>query len=54
MTIPLSASRLHLLCASVAMLALHSCIPEPACAAPAPYPIDVNSLRFGRSERTSC
>lgn len=33
MTIPLSASRLHLLCASVAMLALHSCIPEPACAA---------------------
>ena len=33
MTILLSASRLHLLCASVAMLALHSCIPEPACAA---------------------
>ena len=33
MTIPLSASRLHLLCASVAMLALHSCIPEPAYAA---------------------
>ena len=33
MTIPLSASRLHLACAVVAMLALHSCIPEPAYAA---------------------
>ena len=33
MTIPLSASRLHVACAGVAMIALHSCIPEPACAA---------------------
>ena len=33
MTIPLSASRLYLACAVVAMLALHSCIPEPAYAA---------------------
>ena len=33
MTIPLSASRLHLACAAIAALVLHSCIPEPAFAA---------------------
>ncbi len=33
MTIPLSASRLHVACVAVAALVLHSCSPEPACAA---------------------
>jgi len=33
MTNTLSTPRLHVACAVVAMLALHSCIPEPACAA---------------------
>ena len=33
MTIPLSASRMHLACAAIAALVLHSCSPEPVCAA---------------------